>query len=62
MFKIYREQHDQWRQLRREQEDDLQQMISGTHHQLGNVEENLVTNECQAINQTQVSISDFLGV
>ena len=56
MFKIYREQHDQWRQLRREQEDDLQQMISGTHHQLGNVEENLVTNECQAINQTQVRI------
>ncbi|XP_044166843.1 uncharacterized protein LOC114951569 [Acropora millepora] len=49
---LEREQHDQWRQLRREQEDDLQQMISGTHHQLGNVEENLVTNECQAINQT----------
>ncbi|XP_067049260.1 uncharacterized protein [Acropora muricata] len=43
---LEREQHDQWRQLRREQEDDLQQMISGTHHQLGNVEENLVTNEC----------------
>lgn len=56
MFKICREQHDQWRQLHREQEDDLQQMISGTHYQLGNVEENLVTNECQAINQTQVSI------
>ena len=58
----YREQHDQWRQLRRQQEDDLQQMISGTHHQLGIVEDNLVTNECQAINQTQVSIKDFLGV
>ncbi|XP_015766416.1 PREDICTED: uncharacterized protein LOC107345217 [Acropora digitifera] len=55
---IEREQHDQWRQLRREQEDDLQQMISGTHHQLGNVEENLVTNECQAINQTQEQSED----
>ena len=37
-------------------------MISGTHHQLGIVEDNLVTNEYQAINQTQVSIKDFLGV
>ena len=51
-----REQHDQWRQLCRQQEDDLPQMISGTHHQLGIVE---VTNECQAINQTYTS---FLAV
>jgi len=39
-----------------QQEDDLQQMISGTHHQLGIVEDNPVTKECQTINQTQVSI------
>ncbi|KAK2554858.1 hypothetical protein P5673_023504 [Acropora cervicornis] len=55
---IEREQHDQWRQLRRQQEDDLQQMISGTHHQLGIVEDNLVANECQAINQTQEQPED----
>lgn len=62
MFKIYRERHDQWRQLRRQQEDDLQQMTSDTHHQLGIVEDNLATNESQAINQTQVSIYNVLGI
>jgi len=33
-------------------------MISGTHHQLGIVEDNLVANECQAINQTQEQPED----
>ena len=56
MFTIYREQQEQWRQLRKQQDDELQQVISGTHHQLGIVEDNLATDEGQAINQTQVSM------
>ena len=56
MFTIYREQQEQWRQLRKQQEDELQQVISGTHHQLSIVEDNLATDEDQAINQTQVSM------
>ena len=40
MFTIYREQ----------------QVISGTHYQLGIVVEDLATDEDQDINQTQVSI------
>ncbi|XP_074611349.1 uncharacterized protein LOC141865890 isoform X4 [Acropora palmata] len=55
---IEREQQEQWRQLRKQQEDELQQVISGTHHQLSIVEDNLATDEDQAINQTQDNTKD----
>ena len=62
MFKIYRKRRDQWRQLRRQQENELQQMTSGNDHQLGIVDDNPAASECQAIIQTKVSIQDFLGI
>ncbi|XP_068710696.1 uncharacterized protein [Montipora foliosa] len=58
-----RKRRDQWRELRRQQENELQQMTSGNDHQLGIVDDNPAANsECQAIIQTKVQQKDITTV